>query len=300
MILELLIIILLVLIILFLVWKLHLFHLSLKEIEEELAFILKKDTNQLIIVSSNNKQIKRIANTFNQYLKELRLEIQKNKKGNIELNMAMTNLTHDLRTPLTAINGYTNMLKENITSEKEKKYLEIIERKCRELTDLTEELFSLSKAIDQKEQMKREKVCLNAILEEVISSYYALIKERNIDITIHLCTEKIIRYLDKSSVIRILENLIFNCIKYSKSNLNISLTKKGIITFSNETMLDFLSTEKLFHRYFTVESAKKANGLGLSIVKELVKLNGGVIKAKYQSGKLEIKINFPLKRIENE
>ena len=65
-------------------------------------------------------------------------------------------------------------------------------------------------------------------------------------------------------------------------------------------MLDFLSTEKLFHRYFTVESAKKANGLGLSIVKELVKLNGGVIKAKYQSGKLEIKINFPLKRIENE
>ena len=289
-----------ILIIIFLIVKYIILISSLKEIIKDLSFILKEDTNQLITISKNNKQLKEIIKSLNKNLKELRKEKLKYRKGNQELNSLITNLTHDLRTPLTAIVGYSNLLKKEIKDKKDLEYLEIISRKAKELTELTEELFDYSKLIDTKKEIFKEEICLNEILEETIISYYEILNEHQIKPIIKICEEKVIGEYNKNSIIRILDNIISNTIKYSTKDLVISLDKKGTIIFSNHTnQLDKVSVEKLFDRYYTVQNAKQSSGVGLSIARQLAELNGGVIKANYEAGILEIKISFPVKRIKD-
>jgi len=92
---------------------------------------------------------------------------------------------------------------------------------------------------------------------------------------------------------RIFENIISNAIKYSEDNFNIKLKSNGMIEFSNKTnSLDSTSLEKIFDRYYTVKNAKKSNGIGLSIAKQLVELNDGSIKAKYEKNYLIIEVKF--------
>ena len=92
---------------------------------------------------------------------------------------------------------------------------------------------------------------------------------------------------------RIFENIISNEIKYSDEFIEIKLTKSGKIIFRNQTKkLDKTTVEKIFDRYYTVENAKKSTGIGLSIAKQLVELNNGIISANYDNGYLTIEIIF--------
>ena len=92
---------------------------------------------------------------------------------------------------------------------------------------------------------------------------------------------------------RIFENIISNAIKYSEDDFKIKLKCNGTIEFSNKTkILDVTSLERIFDRYYTVKNAKKSNGIGLSIAKQLVELNNGNIKAKYENNYLIIEVKF--------
>lgn len=134
---------------------------------------------------------------------------------------------------------------------------------------------------------------MNEVLEEVLVSYYTVFKENGITPEISICENKIYKMLNKASVVRIFENILSNISKYSNGNFKAELGDNGIITFSNKArMLDATTVEKIFDRYFTVENAKKSTGLGLSIAKQLVELNGGKILAKYIDENLIIQIMF--------
>ena len=92
---------------------------------------------------------------------------------------------------------------------------------------------------------------------------------------------------------RIFENIISNAIKYGEKDFNVKMYSNGTIEFSNKTdKLDQVSLEKMFDRYYTVRNAKKSNGIGLSIAKQLVELSGGKIKAKYKNNSLITKVKF--------
>ena len=117
--------------------------------------------------------------------------------------------------------------------------------------------------------------------------------QNNIIPRISITKEKIIKRINKDMLKRILENIISNAIKYSDEFLEIKLNKDGTIIFKNRTNnLDKTSVEKIFDRYYTVENARKSNGIGLSIAKQLVELNNGTISAKYNNGYLIIEIFF--------
>lgn len=278
---------------LFLLLKIIVMKSEITNIEKSLLIILKSDTNNLITVSSNDKNLKKLTICLNKSLKELRKLELEYKQGNQELKTSITNISHDLRTPLTAIRGYLDLIDKNNFTNKQLEYLRVIDNKVKDLTELTEQLFDFSKSIDTYNKVERKNMCINNVLEDCIVSFYGLFKEYNINPKIEICEEKIFKTLNENMLKRIFENIISNAIKYSEDDFNIKLKRNGIIQFSNKTtLLDTTSLEKIFDRYYTVKNAKKSNGIGLSIAKQLVELNNGNIKAKYENNYLIIEIEF--------
>lgn len=274
--------------------KLVFIYKAMKEIRSELHAKLETDTNTLITISSSNRHIRRLAADLNVELRLLRKERRRFQSGDVELKDAVTNISHDLRTPLTAICGYLDLLKREEKSEAVKRYLDMIENRSEVLKRLTEELFCYSIVSSTAEDVVLEDVVLNSILEESISTYYAALKNSRITPEISMPRQKIVRKLNHGSLTRIFGNIISNAIKYSDGDLNIMLTKDGELIFSNHAAkLDGVQTAKLFHRFYTIEDAKNSTGLGLSIAKTLTEQLNGNITADYQDGMLSIRIVFP-------
>lgn len=277
----------------FLIFKILITKNEIKNIGQTLTNILKSDTNNLITISTNDVALKKLANILNESLKELRKLELEYKNGNQELKSSITNISHDLRTPLTAIRGYLDLMDNTNLTEKQIDYLRIVDGKVKDLTELTEQLFVFSKSIDIQNEIKKENICINDILEDSIASFYSLFKENNITPIIDICEEKVIRLLNENILKRIFENIISNAVKYGEKDFFVKMDSRGTIEFSNKTdKLDKVSLEKIFDRYYTVINAKKSNGIGLSIAKQLVDLSNGTIEAKYKNNTLIIKVKF--------
>ncbi len=286
-------ILVLIVLLLILVIKIIVMKNELKNIGGELSRIMKTDTNNLITLNTKDKDLRKFVNLLNKNLKELRnLELEY-KNGNGELKTSITNISHDLRTPLTAIRGYLDLIENENLPKKQAKYLEIIDRKVKDLTDLTEQLFDFSKVLDVQNDIKKDNIVINNVLEETLISFYGLFKEYKITPKIDICEEKVTRLLNETMLKRIFENIISNAIKYSEKDFNVKLLKDGTIEFSNKTAkIDNVNIEKIFDRYYTVKSSRKATGIGLSIAKQLTALSGGEIKATYQNNILKISLKF--------
>lgn len=277
----------------FMILKILIMKNEINNIGKSISSIINTDTNNLITISTNDSELKKLANVLNKSLKNLRQLELEYKNGNQELKSSITNISHDLRTPLTAIRGYLDLMDNNNLTEKQIKYLKIIDSKVKDLTELTEQLFDFSKSIDIQNEIKRENICINDILEDSIASFYSLFKEHNITPNIDICKNKVIRLLNENMLKRIFENIISNAIKYSERDFKVKMFDDGTIEFSNKTdKLNQVSLEKIFDRYYTVRNAKKSSGIGLSIAKQLVELNNGSIKAKYENSYLIIEVKF--------
>lgn len=276
-----------------LVIKIFMMKREINRICKTLPKILNTDTNNTITIDSNDRTIKKLANTLNENLKKLRKLELEYKNGNRELKSSITDISHDLRTPLTAIRGYLDLMEEGKLSTEQGKYLKTIEDKVLELTDLTEQLFDFSKSLDIPQEVKKEMVCINDILEDTIASFYGIFKKYDIEPNVEICKKKVERLSNETMLKRIFENIISNAIKYSEKEFTVKMSSDGIIEFSNtSTELEHVDLEKIFDRYYTLRSAKKSNGIGLSIAKQLVDMCEGSIDAKIENGRLLISIKF--------
>ncbi|MDE6659171.1 MAG: HAMP domain-containing histidine kinase [Eubacterium sp.] len=280
-------------IIIVLIIKIILLKKSAKEIETAFADRLITDTNTLIDISSSDKNMKRLASSINVQLKKLREEHHRFVQGDTELKNAVTNISHDLRTPLTAIFGYLDLLGKQEKSEDVARYLNIIGERCESLKSLTEELFKYSVILTTDEEFKTEEIVVNNILEESVAGYYATLVEHHITPEIDLPNEKVICLANSSALSRIFSNLLNNAVKYSSGDLHISLNENGEIIFSNTAeSLDEIQVGRLFDRFYTVESARKSTGLGLAISKTLAEQMNGSISAEYNDNKLVITLKL--------
>ncbi len=265
-----------------------------KEIETAFADRLITDTNTLIDISSGDRYMRGLANAINIQLRKLRAERHRFEQGDIELKNAVTNISHDLRTPLTAVCGYLDLLEQEEKSENVERYLEIIRNRADLLTELTEELFRYSVIISGESCGEPEAVVINGVLEESIAAFYTTFNERGIVPDIRMPEKKIIRALDRSALTRVFSNLLNNVSKYSSGDLEIVMTDEGKITFTNTALgLNEVQVGRLFDRFYTVEAARKSTGLGLSIAKTLIERMNGSISAKYENGRLSICIELP-------
>ena len=273
--------------------KFWLLRRSLDEIARQLGERLTQDTNSPIFLSTRDAHARRLAAELNIHLKELRRQRQRFQQGDTELKNAITNISHDLRTPLTAIQGYLDLLEREEQPENTRRYLDSIQNRMEAMTRLTEELFRYSLAADLPE-LKLEPVDLRRCLEESLVSFYAAMTQRGITPNISLPNTPVVRVLDSSAVSRIFGNIISNALKYSDGDFSAALDSRGTVAFFNSARgLDPVSAGKLFDRFYTVETGQGSTGLGLSIAKLLTERLGGTICADYQKERLYISVFFP-------
>ena len=283
----------LLLIIFALVAKVYFLRKSAQEIAEAFRERLTVDTNTLIDISTRDPYMRRLAADINVQLRLLRQQRHKYLTGDRELKEAVTNISHDLRTPLTAICGYLDLLDKEEKSEKTSRYLSLIGNRVEAMKQLTEELFRYSVILSTGE-LVLETVCVNGVLEESIAAFYGALTSRGIQPDIRITENRIERQLNRESLGRVFSNILNNALKYSDGDLEIFLHDDGEIIFSNTaSRLNEVQVGKLFDRFFTVEAARNSNGLGLAISKTLVEQMGGTIQAKSEEGRLYICIFFP-------
>ena len=267
---------------------------SMEEIYTDFERCIKEDTNVQISISSGDKTARQLAKAINLQLGELRKIKQQYSNGDRELKEAITNISHDLRTPLTAICGYLDLLEKQELSEDTERYIEQIRNRTEVLKELTEELFRYS-VIASTPALTYEKINLCRILEESLISFEGTMQQADIAPEIQMPNVPVWRILDASAVARIFGNLINNAIRYSDGDLSVRMDANGRISFINTAKeLSTVEVGKLFDRFYTVDSARKTTGLGLSIAKTLVEQMNGSITASYENGKLNITIFFPL------
>lgn len=198
-----------------------------------------------------------------------------------------------MRTPLTAICGYLDLLRNEEKSEKVTHYVMAIQNRAEVLKQLTEELFRYSIIMSAQEPMQLEPLCVNDMLEQSIVSFYATLTKRGITPQIDITEKKIIRPLNRTAFLRVLSNILNNAVKYSDGDLNVVLSETGEITFSNTAQnLNDVQVGKLFNRFFSVETARNSTGLGLAIAKTLVEQMHGTITAHYCDGVLSVWLDF--------
>lgn len=273
--------------------KIVLMQKSAQEISNAFADRLTTETNTLIDISSHDSYMRSLAADINTQLRRLRRERLRYQQGNMEIMDAVTNISHDLRTPLTAVCGYLDLLRQTDQPADALRYLDVMEERIEVLRQLTEELFGYSAAVSTVNEATYETVTLNSALEEMISAYYAALKKRRITPNITMPETKVVRRLNRCALSRIFGNIISNALKYSDGDLSITLSEQGEIIFANHAAaLDELQVLQLFNRYYTVENTARSTGLGLSIAKELTEQMSGSIIAQYEDGTLRICIRF--------
>jgi len=266
---------------------------SIQEVADELNEKLQTDTNTLISISSGNRKIRSLAEQMNRQLQELRRERLNLQHGDMELKAAITNISHDLRTPLTAICGYLDLLEPEKLTGNAEKYLAVIRERTNMMCSLTEELFQYSVIASQEDGLHLEQVCVNDILEQSLAGFYGVFTSKNIIPMIRMTDIRVMRRLDKPAVRRIFDNILSNAARYTDGDLTVSLSADGRITFSNHAAkLSRVEAERLFERFYTVETARNSTGLGLSIAKILTEKMGGSVMAEYADGQLYIVIDF--------
>lgn len=284
-------------VILILTVKLLLLRRSAREIAAALSDRLATDTNTLIDISGRDRVMRQLAATLNTQLRQLRSERRRLQQGDRALKEAVTNVSHDLRTPLTAMGGYLDLLDREELPETVRRYLAQIQNRTDAMKQLTEELFHYSLTASG-EAPAVQRIDLRRALEESVLSFYGAMQQRGITPVVTLPEERVERLLDPAALGRVFSNIISNALKYSDGDLRVEMDTAGEVTFSNTAeALTPVAVKQLFHRFYTVETGRHATGLGLSIAKQLTERMGGSITADYQRRRLLITVRFPQTKI---
>lgn len=221
------------------------------------------------------------------------------KSAERELRQAVANMSHDLRTPLTSILGYIQLIESHeVTEEEKKEYLTIAKDRTKRLQILLNDFFELSIIESVDHSLKFEKLRMNSIVEEIVMNLYDRFNEQQILPDIKIPVEKVNIIADESAIIRVIENLAINAIKYSNGNVGITLEKNNSnisLIISNDVKdLTEKDIELFFDRFYTADQTRsgKGTGLGLSIAKSLMKKMNGQLSAELKDGWLYMKCSW--------
>ncbi len=250
-----------------------------------------------IRTKSVDKDVENLVENINLIFDLKQKVVAEKKKNEEELRASILNMSHDLRTPLTSIIGYLQMIKSEKASDTDKKeYMNIVEKRTKSLQKLISSFYDLSRIEGNEYNFNYKKLKLNIVLCENIAIFYNDFINNNIEPVIEI--EEDIKEIisDEGAIIRIFSNLIGNMIKHGENYIKISLKQENdiIVTeFTNKaTGLTQENVDKLFERFYTVDNSRsdRNNGLGLYITKVLVEKLGYNITAKLDNENLKIKI----------
>lgn len=268
---------------------------ELSSVERQLKELRSIDSNSLI--HSVNGTADRLINEINALLAQLHQTKVEYARKNHDLEQMMTNISHDLRTPLTSAMGYINIVRSSGLSEEEKeRELEIIEKRLLRLEELIDSFFEFSKMISGGKQPELEELNLVSVLEESIVHYYDDYCGRNRQIILDCRVNRLKVISNRNLLLRIFDNLISNAYKHGSGDLSVKLTEgeRISVSFENTLISDDIDIDHIFDEFYTTDiSRTKGNtGLGLAIAKQFTEILGGSISAQISGGRFRVTVKL--------
>ncbi len=295
-----LIIYLLIIIILILFLYIFILKKEINRIANKIKHIRKETSNNLINTEFDEKNLVFLIKEINNTIAEInRQEANMNAKTE-ELKKMITNIVHDLRTPLTSAIGYLELIQNNdISQDKKEKYIQIISERLQKLSYLITNLFEFSKIISNNKTIELEKENLIKIIEDCIVNFYDDFIKENRQINFNHKNSKIEIMTDKSLLTRAFDNMIINAYKHSKSDLDIEIYQKEekvTIKFINKLEEYNLDINAIFEKFYTTDISRTNgnSGLGLAIAKDFIELTNGNIFAIKEDGLLKMIVTFTM------
>lgn len=276
-------------------WK---YQRQMKDICRQLAFIKEHESNMMITRDISLGGIGELCDLLNELLrqqKELRTSYLEKEQL---ISDTYTNLSHDIRTPLTSLDGYFQLLEEDATPEEQKRYLDIIQERIACLKELLEELFTFTRLKNENVQMELSACHVNRILKSVIFSYYEEWEKRGITPELDIAEEPFYIMGNETALRRVIQNIIKNGLDHGENRIRIRLQREAeelVLMIGNETAHpEDIDISQVFTRFYKADAArsKASTGLGLAIAQELVRRMNGQISARLCGNEFWIMITF--------
>ena len=279
------------------IWK---YQRQVKDICRQLTFLMKHDSNMLIHREFDLGGIGMLSDRLNDLLELRRKEKQYYQEKETLIADTYTNLSHDIRTPLTSLDGYFQLMEACENVEEQRRYLNIIHERIHSLNEMLEELFMFTKLKNESYRLELTSCCINRILKETVFSYYDDWVRREIQPDIQITEEQL--YIDgnKQGLSRIIQNVIKNGLDHGEKKIRIVLKReqnRAVLRISNQVIAsEQIDIEHVFDRFYKADAArsKTSTGLGLSIAREFVRRMNGEIGAKIEENEFIVEMSFNL------
>lgn len=274
----------------------------IKYITKEVKKIEAEGFGRTIDVKGND-ELSQLSQSINRMSSKLKEQIEKERLIEKNKNELITNVSHDLRTPLTSINGYIALLKENEFKDKKKfdEYIDVVDRRAKGLTALVNELFEYTKLNSSDITLNLVEVDIVTLVSHIANEYSIIFERHGLSLERNIINKEIFMSLDMDKMVRVLQNLLSNANKYSLKNSSVilSLTEEGnnvLISISNKTSaISEDDVQNIFNRFYKVDKSRSeqdSSGLGLSIAKRIIELHGGNISVDLNGDTITFKISI--------
>jgi signal transduction histidine kinase len=289
-----LLIILLVMIIYYIYYR-----INIKSITRQLEEILSiPDTNQLLTIEAPQRDAVKLANTLNDLIRSTRMSRIEIDRLNMAFRQSITDISHDLRTPLTTASGYIQMLQSGATEEESKQYLGIILERQNMVQLLLNQLFEYVRIQSGEITYQNEPVDARKIFVDTLTMYYDDFNRKCQEPRVNMPDSPCMICGDEQGLKRIFSNILFNALTHGGGDYCFEIKASDNYTFTflnNSEPMSGDDLDNIFQRSYTLDQSRnrKTTGLGLAIAKEITKKLGGEIEASYNNGRFSISVTFP-------
>lgn len=271
---------------------------QIRNICRQLTFHRNHESNIMVTHEIYSKEAKELIALLNQWIaheSELkRINMEKERR----IKETINGLSHDIRTPLTSLDGYCQLLTECEDPAQRQKYLMVMKGRINSLKDLIEELFLYTKIQNKSYELKLSNLNVKQLVFDTIFSFYEDFTKKDIEPQIHLSENSPLIQGDETSLRRVIQNIIKNALEHGCDDFSVKLIKeeeKVILQFTNSfDNIEQIDTERIFDHFYKADTTRRktSTGLGLAIAKELVERMKGKIFAEVEDAAFSIVVTF--------
>lgn len=276
---------------------------QIRHIRKQLSFLQAEESNLLLSSVCAVGKTPEMICQMNALLEQARQEQCRLRKANKAYRESITSISHDIRTPLTSVKGYVQLLQDkDIPEEKRAEYIQIVLRRLKELGTMLDQLFEYARIEAGEFPLHMEPINMGNLFAEILSMFYEEFSSRGFEPQVEIAREAMFIQADRHACSRIIENLIKNALVHGTGNFRfLAAAQRGraVISIANETdQIEEKDLERIFDRFFTTDQSRsrKTTGLGLAIARRFTEQMQGTIKAEIREGYFTVEVSFPMER----
>ena len=277
--------------------------INVSEVNQGLEKINEGDL-EYTLPKKGSPEVKELVNNITKIKESYEKAVEDTLKNERMKTELISNVSHDLRTPLTSIINYVNILKsDELTEEEKADYLRIVDKKSKKLKVLIDDLFEMSKINSGKMQIHKQKIDIMSLIHQIVGEYSYIYEDNNIEFKVESPVEEMNMELDGNLISRAIENLVINALKYSLKNTrvyinvedegeNVSIAVKNIANYEMK-----FDNDEIFERFARGDKSRNSkvegSGLGLAITRSIIELHNGIVKITTEGDMFKIYISLP-------